>query len=135
MIELEKLPLPGDGHRAAVAAANLGAFMLAKSTAPDDPVVSIQLANIEGTRFDSRRVSHRSTMWEDLPRIPAPLQMIWGALDNLPLPSLAARAEACREARPDARIAIIPDGGHWIQYDQPDAVNRLLTDFHRRQSA
>jgi 2-hydroxy-6-oxonona-2,4-dienedioate hydrolase len=130
--ELDKLPPPGDDRRIAIAAANLGSFMLAKPAAPDDPVVAIQLANIDGTRFDSRRVSRRSTMLDDLPRIPAPVQMIWGAHDKLPIPSLEARAEECRRARPDVRIAIVPDGGHWIQYDQPDAINRLLIDFHRR---
>jgi pimeloyl-ACP methyl ester carboxylesterase len=130
VVELEKLPPPDDRRRVAIAAANLGVFMLAKSAAPDDPVVAIQLANIDGTRFDSRRISRRTTMLEDLPHIPAPVQMIWGALDKLPIPSLAARADACRAARADVRIAIIPDGGHWIQYDRPDAVNRLLIDFH-----
>jgi pimeloyl-ACP methyl ester carboxylesterase len=129
--ELEKLPPRGGQGRKAIAAANLGVFMLAKSAAPDDPVVAIQLANIDGTRFDSRRVSRRSTMWDDLPRIPGQVQMIWGALDILPIPSLEARAEACRRARPDLRITIIPDGGHWIQYDRPDAVNRLLIAFHQ----
>jgi len=132
VVDLEKLPAPGDGRRVAIAAANLGAFMLAKSAAPDDPVVAIQLANIDATRFDSRRISRRTTMLEDLPRIPAPVQMIWGALDKLPIPSLAARAQDCREARPDVKIAIVPDGGHWIQYDRPEAVNRLLIDFHAR---
>ena len=131
VIELDKLPPPGDERRVAIAAENLGAFMLAKSAAPDDPVVAIQLANIDGTRFDSRRISRRSTMLEDLPRIPAPVQMIWGAHDKLPMPSLEARAEECRRVRPDVRIAIVPDGGHWIQYDQPGAINRLLIDFHR----
>jgi 2-hydroxy-6-oxonona-2,4-dienedioate hydrolase len=131
-VELAKLPPPGAPERVAIAAANLGAFMLAKSAAPDDPVVAIQLANIDGTRFDSRRVSRRATMLDDLPRIPAPVQMIWGALDKLPVPSLAARADACRAARPDVRIVIVPDGGHWIAYDQPNAVNRLLIDFHQR---
>jgi 2-hydroxy-6-oxonona-2,4-dienedioate hydrolase len=130
VVELDKLPPPQDDRRAAVAAANLGVFMLAKSAAPDDPVVAIQLANIDATRFDSRRVSRRTTMLEDLPRIPAPVQMIWGALDKLPIPSLAARLDACRAARPDVQIAIVPDGGHWIQYDQPDAINRSLIDFH-----
>jgi 2-hydroxy-6-oxonona-2,4-dienedioate hydrolase len=129
--ELDKLPPPGDDRRATIAAANLGSFMLAKRATPDDPVVAIQLANIDGTRFDSRRISRRTTMLEDLPRIPAPVQMIWGAHDKLPMPSLEARMEQCREARPDVRIAIVPDGGHWIQYDQPDAVNQLLIDFHR----
>jgi 2-hydroxy-6-oxonona-2,4-dienedioate hydrolase len=131
-VDMVRLPPPDDPGRVAIAAANLGAFMLAQSAAPDDPVVGIQLANIDGTRFDSRRISRRSTMLDDLPRIPAPVQMIWGALDKLPIPSLAARAQACRDARPDVQITIVPDGGHWIQYDRPDAVNRLLIDFHRR---
>jgi pimeloyl-ACP methyl ester carboxylesterase len=130
--ELDKLPPPGDDNRTAVAAANLGVFMLAKSATPDDPVVAIQLANIDGTRFDSRRVSRRSTMLDDLPRIAGPVRMIWGEHDKLPIPSLDARVAECRQVRPDVRIAIVPDGGHWIQYDQPDAINRLLIDFHHR---
>jgi 2-hydroxy-6-oxonona-2,4-dienedioate hydrolase len=132
VVELDKLPPPGDARRIAIAAANLGSFMLAKPAAPDDPVVAIQLANIDGTRFDSRRVSRRTTMPEDLPRIPGPVKMIWGALDNLPIPSLAERVGECRRLRPDVRITVVPDGGHWIQYDQPDAINRLLIDFHSR---
>jgi pimeloyl-ACP methyl ester carboxylesterase len=72
-------------------------------------------------------------MLEDLPCIPAPVQMIWGAHDKLPLPSLKERVEECRRVRPDVQVTVVPDGGHWIQYDQPDAVNRLLIDFHRRQ--
>jgi pimeloyl-ACP methyl ester carboxylesterase len=90
------------------------------------------LANIDGTRFDSRRISRRTTMPEDLPRIPAPVQMIWGALDKLPIPSLEERVEECRRLRPDARIVVVPEGGHWVQYDQPHAINRLLIDFHAR---
>jgi hypothetical protein len=74
VVELEKLPAPDDARRPTIAAANLGVFMLAKSAAPDDPVVAIQLANIDGTRFDSRRVSRRTTMLEDLPRIPRPFR-------------------------------------------------------------
>jgi len=24
----------------------------------------------------------------------------------------------------------VPSGGHWIQYEQAEAINRLLLDFH-----
>lgn len=132
LVELAKLPPPGDPTRAAIAAANLGAFMLAKSTTAFDPAVDIQLANIDGTRFDSRRISRLNTMLDDLPAIPAPVQMIWGEFDKLPIPTLAARVDACRQARPDLAVAIIPEGGHWIQYDRPEAVTRLLIEFHRQ---
>jgi 2-hydroxy-6-oxonona-2,4-dienedioate hydrolase len=133
LIEIAKLPQRGDSRRPAVAAANLGAWMMSRSPAPDDAVVGIQLANIDGTRFDSRRISRQITMLADLPRIAASVQIIWGAQDKLPVPSIAARADACRQVRPDARISVVPNGGHWVQYEQCDVVNRLLIAFHRRQ--
>ena len=56
--------------------------------------------------------------------------LAWGALDKLPIPSLAARIEDCRRVRPDVKITVVPYGGHWIQYDQPHAINAALIDFH-----
>ncbi len=97
--------------------------------AENDPVAELQLSNIERTRFDSRRISLQTTLADDLTRIAAPVQIVWGADDNLAYPSVEARA-----------IAVARSGGfahydsagrrHWIQYEQADAVNRLLLDFH-----
>jgi pimeloyl-ACP methyl ester carboxylesterase len=116
--------------RRATAAANLGQWMLSAAPAADDPVVDQQLSNIDRTRFNSRRVSHQATMLEDLARVTAPVQFIWGAEDKLAYPSIQSRADACRAVREDIEIAVVPDGGHWIQYEQADRVNRLLLDFH-----
>jgi 2-hydroxy-6-oxonona-2,4-dienedioate hydrolase len=116
--------------RRAAAASNLGQWMLSAAPAVDDPVVDQQLSNIDRTRFNSRRVSHRATILDDLPQIAAPVQFIWGAEDKLAYPSIEARAEACRAVRADIGIAVVPDGGHWIQFEQADRVNRLLMDFH-----
>jgi epoxide hydrolase 4 len=58
--------------------------------------------------------------------IPAPTLVIWGRQDRhlgaewaTPTPALV----------PDARVAWLPDASHWVQHDEPDAVNRLLVDF------
>jgi len=118
------------GARRAAAASNLGQWMLSAVPAVDDPVVDQQLSNIDRTRFNSRRVSHRATILDDLARIAAPVQFIWGAEDKLAHPSIQTRADACRAVRGDISIAVVPGGGHWIQYEQADRVNRLLMDFH-----
>jgi 2-hydroxy-6-oxonona-2,4-dienedioate hydrolase len=118
-----------DARRGAVAA-NLGQWMLSDTPAADDPILDMQLSNLDRTRFDSRRVSHGATLLDDLAHITAPVQLIWGAADKLAFPSVQSRAEACRAVRDGIKIAVVPDGGHWIQYERPDRVNELLMDFH-----
>jgi pimeloyl-ACP methyl ester carboxylesterase len=44
-------------------------------------------------------------------------------------PSPAGRAERVRAAKPDARIDLIEGGGHWIQYERPEAFNAALLPF------
>jgi 2-hydroxy-6-oxonona-2,4-dienedioate hydrolase len=117
-------------ERRAAAAANLGQWMLSTAPAPEDPIVDVQLSNIDRTRFDSRRISLRATLLDDLLRIPAPVQMIWGSEDKLAHPSVQSRADACHAVRDDIKISFVPGGGHWIQYEQATSVNQQLMDFH-----
>jgi 2-hydroxy-6-oxonona-2,4-dienedioate hydrolase len=132
------LPVPSlaedpAGHRAAVAH-NLGAFMLSRTPAQDHSVVDLHSANLARVRFDSRRISFQDRIVDDLEKLSCPLQVIWGGADRLPIPSLQARAERIRKARPDAEIEIVPGAGHWVQYEAPRAVDALLIEFHQRVS-
>jgi len=132
VIPVAKLPAPEtDANlRREVAATNLGQWMLSIAPPADDPIVDMQLANIDRTRFDSRRISWQPTLFDDLNKITAPVQIIWGAADKLAYPSIESRAESCRKIRPDVKISVVPEGGHWVQYEQAAAVNRLLLEFH-----
>jgi 2-hydroxy-6-oxonona-2,4-dienedioate hydrolase len=131
-IPLTKIPGSEAGAQARrdAAATNLGQWMLSSAPPADDPIVDMQLANIDRTRFDSRRISLKATLLDDLAHITAPVQLIWGTADKLAYPSVQSRADSCREMRADIRIVLVPDGGHWIQYEQAVAVNRLLMEFH-----
>lgn len=135
---LEMVPVPdrgGDpeGHRRAVAH-NLGQSMLSRAASPEDPVVDLHCANIARVRFDSRKISLQERLLDDLSAVSCPLQVIWGAEDRLAFPSITARARQVVEVRPDAEIRIIPNAGHWVQYEASGAVNALLADFHYRAS-
>jgi 2-hydroxy-6-oxonona-2,4-dienedioate hydrolase len=127
---LEKDPA---GHAAAVAH-NLGSFMLSRVPAPDNPVVRLQSENIARVRFDSRNISFQERLVGDLKPTSCPLQVVWGENDRLAVPSIAARIELIRSARPDAEFHIVPEAGHWVQYEAPEVVDALLIDFHKRVS-
>jgi pimeloyl-ACP methyl ester carboxylesterase len=109
---------------------NLAATMFADPATVDAAVTSQQLWNIAHTRYDSLNVSLQQRLQDDLAHIACPVQAIWGARDAYAYPSPAERAERVRAVRPDARIHLVPDAGHWAQYERPDAIVRLLLDFH-----
>ena len=54
---------------------------------------------------------------------------IFGALDNLSYPSVYARINPCASLKPDMPITVIPNAGHWVQYEAAPAVDLLLLDF------
>src|ERR1700722_2894455 len=132
VVPVTKVPGPEAGlqERRAAAATNLGQWMLSTAPPTDDRVVDMQLENLDRTRFDSPRISFKATLLDDLAHITAPVQLIWGTGDRLAYPSLQSRVASCRAVRADIRIDLVPDGGHWIQYEQAAAVNRLLMNFH-----
>lgn len=134
--DVSLLPVPSAqedaaGHAAAVAR-NLGSFMLSRTPSPDDPVVRLQSENIARARFDSRKISFQERLVDDLQAIACPVQIIWGENDRLPVPSIVARIERIRSARPGTEFHVVPAAGHWVQFEAPDAVDALLIDFHER---
>ncbi|MGF7160394.1 pimeloyl-ACP methyl ester carboxylesterase [Rhodoligotrophos appendicifer] len=136
-IQLRRMPgrEASDQERREVIAHNLGQWMLHRTPAPEDPVVDIQWNNVRGARFDSRTVSLRDSLADDLARARCQVQILWGADDPLAHPSIAVRADICRAARPDLITHIIPQAGHWTQFEAADAVNALLLSFHSEETA
>ena len=127
-----------DGSEAAlreVARHNLSVTMLSGPDAVDDAAVDIQRWNLQHTRYDSLKVSHQRRVLDDIAHIAAPLQMIWGERDVFAQPTLQSRAAQILAIRPDATIDIVSGAGHWCQYECPDAVVRMLQDFHAPATA
>jgi epoxide hydrolase 4 len=60
-------------------------------------------------------------------RVQAPVLVIWGERDRFLLPELA---DPGRHA-PNARVVRLPDAGHFVHQDAPEAVNHLLVDYLR----
>jgi pimeloyl-ACP methyl ester carboxylesterase len=60
-------------------------------------------------------------------KIKTPTLVISGDRDPVGHPSVEAQAAEFLRARPDARVEILKDTGHWAMYEAPDRVNQLLS--------
>lgn len=114
---------------------NLLQLMLHHPESVSEETVDMQLENIANTRFHSRSVSRYDCLLDEIRRIDAPLQIILGEHDTVLYPSHERRIEHIRTARPDVRFEMIPGAGHWMQYEQAAAVNRVLIDFFTAETA
>jgi pimeloyl-ACP methyl ester carboxylesterase len=52
--------------------------------------------------------------------------VIWGENDGALLPTLT---RGLSEWVPRLRVEILPGAGHWVPYERPDEVNRLIREF------
>jgi pimeloyl-ACP methyl ester carboxylesterase len=118
-------------EKRAVLRHNLLVMMLAHPQSIDETTVDIQRDNVARTRFNSRRFTGSTLTRDALWKVRVRTLGIFGALDNLSHPSVYARINPCASVKPDMRIELIPNAGHWVQYEAADAVNRLLLDFFR----
>ena len=62
-------------------------------------------------------------------RIEVPTLVIWGERDPALLVGLTRGLE---QWIPDLRLEVLPGAGHWVPYERPDEVNRLIRDFVSR---
>jgi pimeloyl-ACP methyl ester carboxylesterase len=55
-----------------------------------------------------------------------PTMVIWGENDTVLLPTLT---RGLSDWVPNLRVEIVPGAGHWVPYERPDEVNRLIREF------
>ncbi|MBF5004240.1 alpha/beta fold hydrolase [Diaphorobacter caeni] len=112
-----------DGEeRALVLKENLEAFMLAGEA--DADACWIHEQSCEKTRFYSKTYSHKPLLTHVLPDVQAPMLLLWGERDVTAEPVKAA--EFLAQSRPEREWMVIPNAGHWVQYDAASTVNVLL---------
>ena len=113
---------------------NLG-FLLARLGFGKDPhpshvelVRRMMLACPAETRRDAPRVLVGLDLLDDLPKIEIPTLVIGGTADLLTPP---AYAKQIAKAIPDARLELVPDGGHMLMLERTDVLDQLIVDFAR----
>jgi pimeloyl-ACP methyl ester carboxylesterase len=118
-------------ERDAVHHVNLARLMFADQRRIDPLAIYTHALNIHRARFRSRAFAATAEIPETLPRVAAPLRAIWGAADAIATPSVEARYAILRRHHPELACVTIPDAGHWVAYEQPQAFVSALRKLCR----
>jgi pimeloyl-ACP methyl ester carboxylesterase len=110
---------------------NLGALMLRDPASLDALALHLQSTNTVRTRINSRAISLTDALRRSLDQFDAPLAGIWGVDDATSGPYLDLREQLLRELDADSEFVRL-EGGHWIQYEAPDAFNAALAGILTR---
>jgi len=122
-------PAASEEEADAIHRTNLGMMMISEPARIDELAVRMQRENHATTRFKSRFLGYRDTLGPSLARLRCPVLALLPERDPLPLPDTAARAEYLRRMARHIECRIVPDAGHWVAYEAPEPVNRLLLEF------
>jgi pimeloyl-ACP methyl ester carboxylesterase len=104
---------------------NLGAMMIHKLENLDDLAVYIQSIAVPRARVDVRPLVLPDMLAQVIGRIEIQVDAIWGEYDK-PHPYPERQFEALRQLRPDSRFCIVPDAGHWSNYENAPAFHLCL---------
>ena len=123
---LEWRHLARQEEREAVHRHNLAALMLHDPTAITELAVALHSANLVRDRMRRRRLSQTDALEQALKQVQVPLAAIYGAQDVL-FRHRMGELEASLRALPRlAAFELIPDAGHWVQFEAPRELERVL---------
>ncbi|MBI5275190.1 MAG: alpha/beta fold hydrolase [Burkholderiales bacterium] len=110
-----------DAHRY-----NLGALMLHRPASIDPVAVRIQALNLPRDRLPRRRLVTTSAFADAMARLKCRFAVVYGAEDAL-YRAWWPQVLAMFSDRPLCDgVTLIPDAGHWVQYEEPRRFNDEL---------
>jgi 2-hydroxy-6-oxonona-2,4-dienedioate hydrolase len=107
---------------------NLQKLMIYNAEAIDDLALTIQTNNMAKARLRSRGLARTSILADSLRNLPCALNCIFGDKDTTLYPHLLGVRNYVNEIHLDARFYVIPDAGHWVQFEAWEQVNKLLLE-------
>lgn len=113
-------------ERLAMHRENLHILMLAAKTA-DPQVVALHARNVERARYNGRRAALGTLVRDILADIDVTrFGAIYGALDVTADGNMVLLESVIRERQPGVRLVVIPQVGHWVQFEATEAFNEAL---------
>lgn len=106
---------------------NLWVHMLHHPASAEGLALRIHTNACLKARFHSKPISRAGGLRDCLARFHGPVLLAWGEHDVTADP--AHVAPALVGDRDDCSIRVVPNAGHWVQFEAADAVNTLLLQW------
>lgn len=121
--------LPEGSEREAAQRHNLGALMFSTPARIDPLALALYTKDLPRTRINSARSSKADPLLPLLGTLGVPIHGIWGRHDVTARGKFEEIGTILRDAYPAAQLHIVEHAGHWVQYEQAAAFNRVLLDL------
>jgi hypothetical protein len=119
--------LPTAAEQEAVHRFNLAALMLKTPRSSTAWRWSCTSPTCMRDRMPRRRLAHTDILARSLPRVRCPVHAIYGAHDALYKAWIHQLEDAFEAAAPDFRgLVLIPEAGHWVPFERPEAFDEAL---------
>ncbi|MDA0786060.1 MAG: alpha/beta fold hydrolase [Proteobacteria bacterium] len=105
---------------------NLEKLMVHNPDAVDDLAMTLHMENMAKTRLRSRGIARRTIAADSLRGLACRMGFIYGAGDVTLDPDLDAVRAAAADIQPEAPFHVVPNTGHWVQYEAADRFNPLM---------
>ena len=112
-------------EREAVVRHNMEALMVLHPATLDDTALAMHAANLRRDRLRRRRISRTPVMIALQARWRCPVHAIWGQGDIL-IRNDASRLREVLGGCDLRALSLIPDAGHWVQYERAEAFHGVL---------
>jgi pimeloyl-ACP methyl ester carboxylesterase len=111
---------------------NLAALMIADPAKIDALALRIQAWNSDHARLRSPRLVPDGSLRNAVAEATAPLNVLYGERDAIVYPYMDERVALFHAMRPEVRMHIIPEAGHWVAFEAAEAFNPLFCAVLKR---
>jgi 2-hydroxy-6-oxonona-2,4-dienedioate hydrolase len=118
--------LPAGSASLAAHRHNLLQLMLAHEDSASEMAVALHAHNVERDRLRKRRLMLTDALVPILQRLHCPVHGIWGAMDVLYRHRLPLIRQVLSSAPGFRSLELLPDAGHWVQFEAAEAFNAAL---------
>jgi pimeloyl-ACP methyl ester carboxylesterase len=125
-VALERVRDKEGAEREAANRTNLHRWMIADPARINATALAIQEWNSRRVRLDSRLYGRSDLLVQTLPSVRARIAGIWGALDHSVKADTTRSRTVLQSIRPGAPFHVVPNAGHWVAYEAPDAFAAIL---------
>jgi 2-hydroxy-6-oxonona-2,4-dienedioate hydrolase len=105
---------------------NLAAIMLHRPESIDDDALSLHDSNVLRDRMRQRRLVTTTAFQDAVVRLQCPFRALYGSEDTL-VNAVWPQVEDALRANPlFGGMTVIPNSGHWVQYEEAPRFNQVL---------
>ncbi len=107
---------------------NLSTMMFKHAETITDAVIDLQQANVSRDRLRRRRIARTDVLARAQLQWTCPVHGVWAESDALYLHTLAQVPQVLSKL---SSFTIVPDAGHWVMFERPDAFHAAVDPLLR----